>query len=292
MKKSYLIAGTILVAAVSWMGSGMVGGNADKAIAEDVAQAETAPKDAIEQAQDDLVNAMRNVQIKTSIAENYTQVITLNGQTEAQRMVEVKAEINGNIAKVFVEEGTNVKKGQVIAEIETNDLYATLLVAREELTQREIEYRAAENLANKGFNSKIRLATSKAELENARANLKRAEINVANTKLRAPFSGVLETRPVELGTYVQSGDAIGKIVDLDPIYAVVHVSEVRVSSVKKGSSASVTFPDGRAFDGRIRYVASSADQATRTFRVEVEVANPKHAIIEGLTASVNLSGLR
>ncbi len=288
MKKSYIIAAGILIASVVWMASGMIGPKDTEKPAEIVV--EETEKDAVAKAQEELANAMRNVQIKTSIAQDYTQVVTLNGQTEAQRMVEIKAEINGNIEKVLIEEGNKVNKGDIIAQIETNDLYAMLQVAREQLKQREIEYRAAENLANKGFNSKIRLATAKAELESARANLKRAEIDFANTKVRAPFSGVLETRPVELGTYVQNGDPMATIVDLDPMYVVVSVSENRIHGVKKGSQAVVSFPDGRKFDGHIRYIASSSDPSTRTFRVEVEVPNPESEIIDGLTASVDLSG--
>jgi multidrug efflux system membrane fusion protein len=161
-------------------------------------------------------------------------------------------------------------------------------MAKALLKQREIEYKASKSLSVKGFRAETSLAQAEAALEAARAELARIEVDIANTKVRAPFDGVLNTRPMELGDFVSVGDEVATVVDLDPIYVVGYVSEREVGHFKLGDAGTARLTDGRVLQGTIHYIAAMAESATRTFRVELEVPNPDGAVVDGVTAELEI----
>lgn len=274
MKKSYVTAGVLAVLATLWIATGMIGkgSKTDEAKTSDIKTAQERQK----------------VEVRTITAKMVSDSIDLNGKTEAARRVDLKAEIDGRVAEILIKEGEQVKAGQAIIKIDLRDRQAKLSSEQHTVTQKEIEYTAAEGLADKGFSSKVRVEEARAGLEAARARLKTAQIELANTQIKAPFDGVLETRPAELGQYLTPGLTVGTVVDLDPVFVVASVSEQQVGRLAAGGQALVTLPDGRQFKGIVSYIASSAEATTRTFKVKVEVQNPDRQIIEGLTAQVSL----
>ena len=274
MKKSYVIAGVMAGLATLWIATGMIGKKSGAGASGEVAQMDRQLK--------------QKVEVRTLTAQKTTDAIELSGRTEAARRVDLKAEIDGRVADILVKEGEGVKSGQAIVKIDLRDRQAKLSEASHTVTQKEIEYKAAEGLADKGFSSKVRVEEARAGLEAARARLKSAEIELANTVIKAPFDGVLETRPAELGQYLTPGATVGTVVDLDPVFVTGSVSEQQVGRLAVGGRAAVTLPDGGQFSGIVSYISSSADETTRTFRLKVEVSNPDRRIIEGLTAKISL----
>ena len=167
-----------------------------------------------------------------------------------------------------------------------DDRPARLAKARALVDQRELQYDAAKSLAKKDYRSKTGVAESKAVLEEARADLKAIEVELAQTTLRAPFDGVIETRPVEMGDLVSVGDIIATIVQPDPMLVVTHVPVHAIGALHVGQLAHVRLFDGRTRQGVVRYTAIASNNDTRTYRVEVEMDNADHAIPDGMTAEV------
>src|SRR3546814_11689799 len=91
--------------------------------------------------------------------------------------------------------------------------------------------------------------------------------------MRAPVDGIVDRRLVELGDFVERGDTIGRLVDLDPMLIVTQVNERDVQSLTVGAPGKARLIGGLTVEGRIRHISSVADEATRTFRVELEVPN-------------------
>ena len=110
--------------------------------------------------------------------------------------------------------------------------------------------------------------------------------------MRAPFSGIVNDVTVEVGgaALPMMGREIATIVALDPMLAVVEVSERRLAGLHVGDTAEVKLVTGEKLSGKIRFVAKTATQTTRTYRVEVELPNPDGAIPDGITAEVAHSG--
>ncbi|MGM0423222.1 MAG: efflux RND transporter periplasmic adaptor subunit, partial [Pseudomonadota bacterium] len=193
MKKSYLIALGIAIIAGLWMASGTIERNGTDQTEE---SSDTQPRASRS------LNTVNTVQTRTLKAEEHTRKILINGRTEASRMARISAEIEGQINEIRVDDGSRMEKGDVIATIKIDDRQVALNSARNRVKQFELEYKTARNLVERGFSTEVQVATRKAELEDAKAALRRAEIALQNTKIRAPFDGVLEQRSVEEGDYV------------------------------------------------------------------------------------------
>lgn len=275
IRGSWLLAGAILLGAAAWLLSGHFAGNDRNA---STAAHETAPE----------ATALPSVRVVESVARPHAEVIRVLGHTEASRTVELRAETNGRVVELPIARGRPVRTGDVIVRLATEDRTARLQEAQALLRQRQIEHDAASQLNVRGFRSETALAEAAARLDEARAALKRIEVELEQTVLRAPFEGILDVRPVELGSYVRAGDHVGTIVDLDPLRVVGFVAERDVGRVRLGMPGETILPDGTALKGNIVYVAAAADPATRTFRIELDVANPTGAIVAGLTAELRL----
>jgi multidrug efflux system membrane fusion protein len=104
----------------------------------------------------------------------------------------------------------------------------------------------------------------------------------------APFDGVVSTQLAEIGTYLDVGDPIVRLVDLDPMIITAQVGERDAAHIARGSPAQATLITGQAVEGQVRFIAPEADGATRTFLVEVEIPNPERALADGVTAEVTV----
>lgn len=276
MRTSVIIAGVLAIGATAWIVSGQFGGTDRKAAANGKQTAEPAPVKLVA------------VRIRSVMARSRTDALILNGRTEESRKVTLRAETAGPVIEVPGVEGRVIEAGDIIARQSIEDRNARLAEAVALVKQREIEYRAATQLAKKGFRSGTQLAEARAKLDAARAATKSMRIDLSRTTIKAPFRGVLETRYVETGDFIKAGDNVAKIVDLDPVLAVGFASERDVGSVVIGATGNVTLVDGTAASGSIRYIASVADPDTRSFRVELEIPNPDHGIRAGLTGRLTL----
>ena len=230
----------------------------------------------------------KRVKVRTRLLESkpFQDKVGITGRSQASRMVSLRAETTGQISAILKQEGESIAEGEILAELDVRDREARLSEARQRVKQREIEYNAASKLANKGFNSKVRLAQAKADLEDARAALKDAQIDLGNIKISAPFEGLIFEQAVEAGDYLSVGDALFTLVDLDPIEFVAFVSEHRVQDLEMGGEATVEFLNGQTIGGKISYIAPAADEAARTFRVIVSAPNPENRVKDGLTAKI------
>jgi multidrug efflux system membrane fusion protein len=216
------------------------------------------------------------------------ETVGVTGRTEASRKVELRAETDGQVVELYVQRGEVIDANAPIARLRADDRPAKLSEARALLSQRKIEFNAAAKLTEKGFRSETEKAGAQARLDAARAVVEQMEIDIARTTFRAPFRGTVGVGHVERGDYVRVGDVTATIVDLDPILIVGHVSERHVSKVNPGMPGTITLINGEEHSGIVSFVASVSDPATRTYRFELEVANPDQTIRDGLTAQIEL----
>ena len=117
--------------------------------------------------------------------------------------------------------------------IDPEDKIAKLKEMEALLNQRKKEYEVAENLFNKGFRSEVKLSESRTNFEKALALYEKSQVELNNTKVIVPFDSLIEDSFVELGDYVKKGDPIAKIVDLDPIFVSMNVTEKEINKLKK-----------------------------------------------------------
>lgn len=270
LSPAYRSALVILIVVVLWIGSGLFGGSKST----DDAQAKTSDIPRVQ------------VALLHEVERNAT--ITIRGRTQALHAVEVKAEVEGAVQSLHFERGDHVKKGQVLCEIKTNDRIAKLDQAKAMVAQTAKQHDVDLDLAKNGFRSKIQVAQSAAQLEAARAQERTMQLQLANTKMTAPFDGIADDRFVDVGDYMRVGDKCALIIAPEPFLAIGTVSEQQVGQINKGDPATATLVTGETVAGHVRFVASKADDTTRTFRVEVELPNPDAKLRDGVSADIHI----
>lgn len=275
MNRSYVIAAVLTLGIGGWI----LGGYALKSKETGAAE----PKADTAAAQQPMT-----VAVHRQAARPVQQFIIAQGQAEPNRTVSVRAETAGQIGEILIEEGAKVSAGDVIAKLKINDRQARLDRAKARLTQEQGAYEASQALGKKGYQTQRQADEAYAALQTAKAELEEARIELEHTQVRAPFEGTLLTRDIELGTYVAVNGEVGTIVDNDPLVIRIDVAQQNVKNVKKGLPSTVSFATGEKREGKVRYVAARADQNTRTFRVEIEVANPDGAIPSGVSAEAKI----
>ncbi|MFC6634630.1 efflux RND transporter periplasmic adaptor subunit [Microbulbifer taiwanensis] len=228
------------------------------------------------------------VQARRIPAQPYATRVLVNGHTEANRSVRLRAELDGAIVGLPVAEGRTVEKGEVICEIDPEDRPEQLARAEASLRKAELDYAGALRLQKKGLQSETDMAQRKVALTNARAELVRAKVNVEKLQIRAPFDGVVNSRAVELGDLIRRGEECATLLDLDPILLVGEVSESQVGSLIPGGPASAQLQQGLQVAGSLRYISQQAHDITRAYRVEVAVDNASGALRAGLSGRLAL----
>lgn len=130
------------------------------------------------------------------------------------------------------------------------------------------------------------IASAEAGIEAAQAAVAAAEAEINRLSIRAPFGGLLETSTAELGSLMQPGAPCATIIQLDPIKLVGFVPEIDRSKVQVGAMAGAKLTSGSEVAGQVTFISRSADETTRTFRVEVDVPNTDLAISAGQTVEI------
>ncbi len=131
------------------------------------------------------------------------------------------------------------------------------------------------------------LDSLEANIESAAASVARAQIEIDRLTITAPFGGVLESDTAEFGALLGAGNAhCATVLQLDPIKIVGFVPEIDVARTSLGATATARLVDGQTVSGQVTFVSRSADTVTRTFQVEIEVANPDLTIRDGQTAEI------
>ncbi len=273
--KSWLISAGMAVAVVLWLISGQFGDNPEIATTSIVTDAaRSASKNA--------------VRVRTQSAENVMRTITVNGKTAPARIVELAAETDGRVEYIGAERGASLQRGDIIARLDERDRTARLVQAEATVKQREVEFEGRAKLKSRSYVSEAQLQEAVAMLEAAKAELTRARLDLIYMTIRAPFGGALLSRIVEVGDFVKRGDPVAIYVDNRTIIVSANLSEYDARFVDVGDNAQATLATGETVRGRIRYVAPVADEATRTFTVELEVDNADGALRIGGTAELHI----
>lgn len=236
----------------------------------------------------------RVVNVRTEVvrARDFEDVIRMTGTVEANRDVVVSAEEAGPIREIFVEKGARVGEDQPIARIDdrvlrsqVDEAEARAGIARETWERRRRLYEEDR------VGSELAYLEAKYEAERAAAAAKILSERLARTVVRAPFAGILDDVPIDVGSMVGVGSPVARIVDLDPVKVTAGVPERYASDVRPGARARVTFAvlDDRTFDGAVHYVGAAIDPGSRTFPVELTLPNPGRDIKPEMVADVRLT---
>jgi len=234
-------------------------------------------------------NPIPSVQAKLTPETVREVEVVMRGRTEAARTVIVRSETAGVVASTPTPEGSFVKAGQVLCRLAVDARQAGLDQARAMLKSRQLQRKAAAELAAKGFRSETQVLEAQANLDAAQASVRAAEIALKQVDIRAPFAGVFDKRDAEIGTYLSPGQPCGTMIELNPMLVVGDAPETEAGRLQAGALAHARLVDGQMLSGRVRYVSREADPQTRTYHLEVTVPNPGNAVRSGLSADLRIA---
>jgi multidrug efflux system membrane fusion protein len=218
----------------------------------------------------------------------HSRKLVLSGHTEADRRVILTARTGGILTELRVRRGSQVKEGDVIAVLSDEARISQVVQAKSLVVQRQAELEAKRRLIATGANPKLDQVNLEAQLEAAKAAQASADAELDRGVIRAPWAGVVSDITVEVGkaAFSMAGADIGTLVALDPMLAVVEVSERRLAGINVGDMAEVRLITGATATGKVRFVSKTASQTTRTYRIEIELPNADGAIPDGISADV------
>jgi membrane fusion protein, multidrug efflux system len=278
MKASRITAVGLVAAATLWIASGHL-------FPHEGAPEQKAARDAVTETKKPFRVAVERVDVLAHAGR-----LVLSGRTEADKRVTVTARTGGVLTELRIRRGSKVEAGDIIAVLSDDARRAQVAQAKSLVTQRQTELDAKRRLIASGAMPRLELVNLEAQLEAAQAALATAEAELERGVIRAPWAGTVQDTTVEVGgaAFSFQGREIATIVALDPMLAVVEVSERRLAGITVGNTAEVKLVTGEIVTGKVRFVAKSATQNTRTYRVEVEIPNSDGKIPDGITAEVSL----
>ncbi|MGA9799420.1 MAG: efflux RND transporter periplasmic adaptor subunit [Terriglobales bacterium] len=232
--------------------------------------------------------AVTSVVAKQEVWPATTGVI---GTMEAVRGVMVSADLPGSVTRINFESGKTVKEGDVLVELDTREERAQLASLEAQRDLAKVNFQRNQELVKEGVISKLEYDQATAQQKQTEANVAQIRATIERKTIRAPFSGTLGLRKVNLGQYLSAGSAIVELQALNPIYVDFGLPQQALGQVQVGRSLRVTSDDlpGKVFTGRVTAIDSVVDQTTRNVQVQATLPNPQGRLQPGMFVQVEVA---
>lgn len=228
--------------------------------------------------------------VTTIIAKRETWPSTLQviGTAAAIQGVTVSADLPGTVDKINFESGKAVKAGDILVQLDTRQERAQLAAAESDRDLARINYGREQQLVKEGVVPKTEFDNAFAQQKSTEARVGEIQATIDRKIIRAPFSGILGIRQVNLGQYLAAGQAIVPLQSLNPIYVNFGVPQQEAPRVQVGRTIEVSSDELRGihFNGRVTAVDSVVDQTTRNIQVQATVPNPSDRLRPGMYVQV------
>jgi multidrug efflux system membrane fusion protein len=224
--------------------------------------------------------------------------VPLRGRTQAKSVVTAVAETAGTVETVHVSKGERVEAGELLCTLDQGTRAAAVSQAEAGLAQAQVALQQAQadvetnsSLRDRGLapantatQLQVALSGAQAQVRAAEAALDNAKAELARTEIKAKVDGLVQDPVATAGSMLAAGTPCATIIQLDPIVFAGMVPEAHIGLAKLGLDATIKTVTGQQVNGKVTYIASQADNATRAFPVEIEIPNDDFSIRDGVTA--------
>jgi membrane fusion protein, multidrug efflux system len=216
--------------------------------------------------------------------EEWPSTLGAIGTVAAVQGVTVSADLAGIVDKIAFESGTPVKQGDVLVQLDTRQEQAQLAAAQAEFELSGLTYDRMKRLVEHDAVSRSEFDTAAATRKQAEAKIREIRATIERKTIRAPFSGVLGIRAVNLGQYLTGGDPVVPLQSLNPIYVNFGIPQQEAQQMRLGRTVRIKAGDlgDLEFNGRISAIDSVVDEGTRNVKVQATLANPGGKLRPGM----------
>jgi membrane fusion protein, multidrug efflux system len=230
------------------------------------------------------------VEVTQAKLQKVTDTFNAIGTIDAIEAVQIVTEIDAAVISLPFEEGSSIKKGDLIAQLDDSQLSAELARTQALFEQSETSYSRIKGIVEKNLGSQQDLDDAAAALKVAQANLAIAQARFDKTRITAPFDGVVGARKVSVGSFLRTGQTITELANVDNIRVNFSAPESFLSRLTRGAEVSVSttaYPDYKA-TGQIIVIEPMLDPGTRNGRLVAKVSNPQRKFFPGMSADISV----
>ncbi len=222
--------------------------------------------------------------------EQWPATMGVIGTMEAVHGVMVSADLPGIVARINFDSGKPVRAGDILVELDTSQERAQLASFEAQRDLAKVNFGRMQQLVKDGVISRMEYDQATAQQKQTEANVGEIRATIERKAIRAPFSGVLGIRKINLGQYLSAGSAVVQLQSLNPIYVNFGLPQQALGQVRVGRSLRVTSEDlvGKVFTGRVTALDSVVDQATRNVQVQATLPNPEGKLQPGMFVQVEV----
>jgi membrane fusion protein (multidrug efflux system) len=223
--------------------------------------------------------------------EEWPATLSAIGTMAAVQGVTVSADLPGTVDRIAFESGRSVREGDILAQLDTRQERAQLAAIEAQRDLAQLNYNRMKGLLSDRVISQAEFDRAAAEQKQTDAQVGEINATIQRKTIRAPFSGILGIRQVNLGQYLAAGDPLVPLQSLHPIYVNFNVPQQEIRQIKVGHRIQLAAGDvsGAEFTGRVTAIDSLVDQTTRNIQVQATLANPDGKLRPGMFVQTELS---
>jgi membrane fusion protein (multidrug efflux system) len=216
--------------------------------------------------------------------EEWPATLSVIGTIAAVQGVTVSADLPGIVERIQFESGRAVREGDVLVVLDTRQERAQLQAVEAQRDLARVDFGRMQGLLNERVVSRAEYDRATAEQRQTEARVAEIVAIIERKQIRAPFSGIVGIRQVDLGQYLSAGDPVVSLQSLHPIYVNFGIPQQAVGQMTLGREVRMTSGDleGAAFSGRVSAIDSVVDEATRNVQVQATLPNPEGKLRPGM----------
>jgi len=221
--------------------------------------------------------------------QEFANSLTINGSIEPNEQVQLRGEVSGLVRNISFQEGSQVKKGQVLVKVDDTELRAQLSQAQTRQSLAAENARRAGLLLEKEAISREEYDVARADLKSAQAQIQLVQAQLAKTTIRAPFSGKIGLRAISEGAFLSPETVIANLISTDPVKITFSVPEKYASQVQTGTELTfMVAGSDKNYKAKVYAIEPGINATTRTLQLRAKAANPNGELLPGSYANVQL----
>ncbi len=225
--------------------------------------------------------------VKDTLFNHY---IALHGVVSSDKNVVLRPEMGGTIQRIFVKEGQSVRRGQTLVKLDASSLTDKVAELKTQLSLAKTTFERQERLWSQKIGSEMQYLNAKTQKEILESSLKSLYTQIGKTKIKAPFSGVIEAIISKVGELIGPQSSVIRLINLTSVYVEADVPETYLTALKKGTPVLIDFTSiDKQVSSKISKIGNYINSDNRSFKIRIPLTNKDQSIKPNLLADLRIN---